>query len=197
MDNEIMELLKKYEPDCVSVIEGFMNQGVNVVNLSREALESANVSRTAYNLIQATAGRKERIVSNSPNICRAFAESQVSGMSIYIMDKEDIFHTGILKGITEDNLESMEIDGLTERKRIMEVIQNNILPKARVVDVDADADERHAFLWGLLGFITVMPLSLALYLLLSGRRDTAAHNLGWGIVLNLILCVICIPLLLF
>ena len=195
MDNEIMELLKKYEPDCVSAIEGFMNQGVDVVNLSREALESANVSRTAYNLIQAAEGRKERIVSNSPNICRAFAESQVSGMSIYIMDREDIFHTGILKEITEDNLESMGIDSLTERKRIMEVIQNNILPKARVVDVDAD--ERHAFLWGLLGFITVLPLSLALYLLLSGRRDTAAHNLGWGIVLNLILCVICIPLLLF
>ena len=71
MDSEIMELLRKYEPDCVSVIEGFMSQGVDVVNLSREALESANVSRTAYNLIQAAADRKRSEERRVGKECRS------------------------------------------------------------------------------------------------------------------------------
>lgn len=193
MEERIMELLKRYEPDSVASVERVMSQGLNLEDISWETMEKYSVSRTAYNLVKAALDRKKDIRSDSPNICNAFVKSQVSAMSIYLMDRADIFHTGILKGITEENLESIGIESLTERKRILEVIHRDIIPETAVVEVDADG--RHAFLWGLLGFITVFPLSLALYLLLSGRRDTAAHNLGWGLVLNLILFVICIPLL--
>ena len=197
MDNEIMELLKKYEPDSVSAVERASGECLELKDLSLETMERYSISRTAHNLIKAASGRKQDIVSNSPNICRAFADSPVSGMSIYIMDREDMFHTSVLKDLDEMDLERIGIDSLTERKRIMEVIKEDILSEVPEVRGKNTSSVRHPFLWGLLGFINILPFSLALYLFLDDKGNRAATNLGWGIVINIIVSVIFFPILLF